>query len=72
MKHFAAFVTPGDTVLQLEGRWSGNALAFRKPDGRIVYVIHNPFRDAGTVRVPAGDCSLEYTLAPGTIHSIVL
>lgn len=72
MKHFAAFVTPGDTVLQLEGRWSGNALAFRKPDGRIVYVIHNPFRDAGTVRLPAGDCSLEYTLAPGTIHSIVL
>lgn len=72
MKHFAAFVTPGDTVLQLEGRWSGNALAFRKPDGRIVYVIHNPFRDAGTVRLPAQNGSLEFTLAPGSIHSIVL
>jgi glucosylceramidase len=71
MKHFAAFIEPGARVMKLEGTGSGNALAFRKPDGRTVYVVHNPFNAVAPVRLrgPAG--TVEFMLGPQSINSIV-
>ncbi len=71
MKHFAAYVNPGSVVLELEGHWSGNALAFRKPDGRVVYVLHNPFETPVSISVGEGAEVRAYTLAPQSINTIV-
>lgn len=71
MKHFAAFVEPGASVLQLTGMWSANALAFRKRDGRTVYVVHNPFADPVPVRLEAGDRTMEFMLQPQSFNTIV-
>ncbi len=71
MKHFAAFVEPGSVVLELEGRWAGNALAFRKSDGRVVYVLHNPFETPVSVSVGEGAEARAFTLAPQSINTMI-
>lgn len=45
MKHIAHFVTPGSIRIDLQGPWSGNALAFQRPDRSTVIVSANPFRE---------------------------
>lgn len=71
MKHVASCVPPGSQVLHLEGRWSGHALAFRRLDGRDVYLLHNPYDTTAEIVLgdPAG--SHRFTLAPQSFHTIV-
>ena len=45
MKHLAHFVAPGSVRLDLQGPWSGNALAFQTPDRSTVVVCANPFSE---------------------------
>ncbi len=45
MKHFAHFVAPGSVRLDLQGPWSGNALAFQTADRSTVVVCANPFNE---------------------------
>ncbi len=45
MKHLAHFVAPGSVRLDLQGPWSGNALAFQTPDRSTVVVCANPFNE---------------------------
>jgi len=45
MKHLAHFVAPGSVRLDLQGPWSGNALAFHTPDRSRVVVCANPFSE---------------------------
>jgi glucosylceramidase len=45
MKHFAHFVAPGSVRCDLQGPWSGNALAFQTPDRSTVVVCANPFKE---------------------------
>ena len=71
MKHFAAFVEPGSQVLDLEGVWAANAIAFRKPDGRIVYVIHNPFATPSPVYLAGKTCTMRFVLDPGSLNTII-
>lgn len=71
MRHFAAFVAPGDRVLGLEGRWAGNALAFRKRDGRVVWVLHNPFSEDVVVCIDDGAQARELRLEPRSFHTVV-
>ena len=60
MKHLAHFVAPGSVRLDLQGPWSGNALAFQTPDRSTVVVCENPFKEPVEVVMDVeGDrCSL--------------
>jgi glucosylceramidase len=60
MKHFAHFVAPGSVRVDLQGPWSGNALAFQTPDQSTVVVCANPFSEQVEVVMDVeGDrCSL--------------
>ena len=71
MRHFAACVAPGDRVLALEGQWSGNALAFRKPDGSVAWVLHNPFAEDVAVCIDDGVRAFELRLEPRSFHTVV-
>jgi glucosylceramidase len=72
MRHFAGYVRPGAQVLRTAGSLAANALAFRNPDGRLVYVLQNPF-DAprpATVRIDDGVRAL--TLPPLSVSTLAL
>lgn len=71
MRHFAAHVAPGDRVLELEGRWAGNALAFRKCDGRTAWMLHNPFDDEVAVSLADGRGTYELRLDPKSFHTVI-
>src|SRR5260370_36763146 len=45
MKHFAHFVAPDSVRLDLQGPWSGNAIAFHAPASSTVVVCANPFSE---------------------------
>jgi glucosylceramidase len=45
MKHLSHFVAPGSVRRDLQGPWSGNALAFQTPDHSTVVVCENPFKE---------------------------
>ncbi len=45
MKHLAHFVAPGSVRLDVQGPWSGNALAFHTPERSTVVVCANPFSE---------------------------
>lgn len=72
MKHFAHFVSPGSTRIGLKGPWTGNALAFEKPDGEKVVVIANPFADSRVLRLSTGASIQVFELEPGSFHTIVI
>jgi glucosylceramidase len=71
MRHFASFVEPGSHVLMPEGILAGNAMAFRKTDGRIVYVVHNPFATPAPVRLGNNGQVAEFIMEPQSINTIV-
>ncbi|HWJ94865.1 MAG TPA: glycoside hydrolase family 30 protein, partial [Telluria sp.] len=45
MKHHSHFIEPGARRLGLTGQWAGNALCFLNPDGGLVLIIANPFKE---------------------------
>ena len=72
MKHFAGAVRPGAQVLRMAGPMAGNALAFRNPDGRQVFVIQNPQAVARTVAIQGDVGAVSLTLAPRSISTCVI
>ncbi|MCE9616161.1 MAG: glycosyl hydrolase [Lentisphaerae bacterium] len=72
MKHFAHFVKPGGTVLGVAGPWSGNAVAFRNPDGRRVCVIQNPSSEPQGLNVDVGGGLVALSLLPRSIQTLVV
>ena len=69
MKHVTRFVDPGAVRLGLAGEWTGNAVAFRNPNGRRVVVAHNPFATPAALAI-AGGCRA--TLPPHSFNTFVL
>ncbi len=57
MKHFSAFVKPGAKYLKTNGNWSSNSVAFKNPDGKVVIVTANPYKEDKTMDI-AGKCFL--------------
>ncbi|MGG1314294.1 glycoside hydrolase family 30 protein [Cohnella laeviribosi] len=72
MKHFSHFVSLGSRRIGLIGPWTGNAVAFEKPDGTKVVVIANPFSDARTLRLSDGTVTHSFELEPESFNTIVL
>ncbi len=70
MKHAAAFVKRGAQVLGLEGPWSGNALAFKNPDGSTAWIIQNRSEEERSVTVEIGGEILELALDPLSITTL--
>lgn len=74
MRHLAAHVPPGSVRLETEGLWAGNALAFRRPDGRVVLVLENPLSEPRRLAVegesPVFGLTLE--LPPRSFHTVVV
>ncbi|MBM7570569.1 glycoside hydrolase family 30 protein [Aquibacillus albus] len=72
MKHFSHFVSPGSKRLGLTGPWTGNALAFQKPNGKKVVVIANPFKDTRTLNLSDGNQTHTFELEPESFNTIML
>jgi glucosylceramidase len=73
MKHLTHAVPPGSVRIETKGRWSGNSLAFRRPDGARVVVCANPLPEERTL-VIRDDSSEEVSavLEPSSFHTFIL
>jgi glucosylceramidase len=72
MKHFSHFVVPGARRIGLRGPWTGNAVAFRNPDGQIVLVLANPFHEPRVLNLSAGETTHRLELEPESFNTIVI
>ncbi|MGO4696778.1 glycoside hydrolase family 30 beta sandwich domain-containing protein [Paenibacillus sp. 2TAB26] len=72
MKHFAHFTSPDDRRIGLKGPWSGNAIAFEKPDGTRIIVLTNPFNEKRELRLSIGSKHQLLELEPESFHTIVI
>ena len=72
MKHLSRFVAPGAVRLGLQGAWTSDALAFANPDGTIVVVVGNPFKDARQFTFDDGSTKLTVMLAGDSYNTFVL
>ncbi|GGG16689.1 glycoside hydrolase family 30 protein [Paenibacillus abyssi] len=72
MKHFAHFVSEGCVRIGLKGPWTGNALAFKRPNGNKVVVIANPFAEERVLHLSDGTSGGTFMLEPESFHTIVL
>lgn len=72
MKHFAHFVAPGDKRIGLKGSWTGNSLAFEKPDGTRIVVTANPYKVTRTLSLSDGTGVRTFELEPESFNTIVL
>src|SRR5690242_2651294 len=72
MKHFAHFVAPGSVRRDLQGSWSGNALAFQTPDQSTVVVSANPFKEAVEVVIDVAGDRFSLCLDAYSFNTLVL
>ena len=72
MKHLAHFVAPGSVRLDLQGPWSGNALAFQTPDRSTVVVCANPFSEQAEVVIDVASERFFLRLDARSFNTIVL
>ena len=72
MKHFSHFIKPGAVRLETNGPWTGNAVAFRNPDGSSVVVISNPFERKSELCIGEGNESYRVELEPSSFNTFVL
>ncbi len=67
MKHFSHFVKRGAKYLKLHGEYSSSSVAFKNPDGEIVLVAANPYREEMIISFRGSS----YSLPPRSINTIV-
>lgn len=72
MKHFSRFAAPGSVRLGLKGPWSGHAVAFRTPEGGLMLVIANPYREARMLRLHSGSSLHSFQLEADSFHTFVI
>jgi glucosylceramidase len=71
MKHFSHFVSPASIRIGLKGPWTGNALAFEKPNGEKVVIVANPFEETKVLRLSDGTSVRVFELEPESFNTIV-
>lgn len=72
MKHYARYVVPGAKRIGLRGPWTGKSVAFRNPDGSLVVVVNNPFRDDRELLLAHEGRTLRFTLKADSFNTIVI
>ncbi|OXS77555.1 glycoside hydrolase family 30 protein [Domibacillus enclensis] len=70
MKHFSHFVKPGARRVEMEGPWTGSAVAFRNPDNTNVIVVQNPFKEAREAVINIGGKKYTFSLEKESFHTI--
>ena len=71
MKHFSAYIDPGAVRLETKGELSGTALAFKNPDGRVVFVISNSMEIDRQVELTANGQTVLATLKADSFSTVV-
>lgn len=72
MKHFSSAVKRGAVRLGVKGPWAGDSLAFRNPDGEIVIVVMNPFKDNRMMNFKLENKIYSFELEPQSFNTIRL
>ena len=72
MKHFSSVVRRGAVRLGAKGRFAGDTVAFRNPDGTIVLVVFNPFQKKQLLITEINGKQYEFELEALSINSIVI
>lgn len=72
MKHFSWAIKRGAVRMGLKGPWAGDALAFKNPDGEIVIVIMNPFKDKRMMNFKLQKEIYSFELEPQSFNTIRL
>ncbi|MNW68360.1 hypothetical protein D3C74_471100 [compost metagenome] len=72
MKHFSRYAVPGSVRVGLRGPWSGHAVAFRTPEGRLALVIANPYMEARMLHLRSGSSLYSFELEAESFHTLVL
>jgi glucosylceramidase len=72
MKHLAHFVASGSVRLDLQGPWSGNALAFQTPKQSTVVICANPFGEQVEVVIAVANERFTVCLGASSFNTIVL
>ena len=72
MKHLAHFVPPGSVRVDLQGPWSGNALAFQTPQRSTVVVCANPFSEQVEVVIDVASDRFLFRLDAHSFNTVVL
>jgi O-Glycosyl hydrolase len=70
MKHFSSAVKRNAVRLSVKGPWAGDSLAFRNPDGDVVVVIMNPFKDKRMMTFKLEDVLYSFELEPRSFNTI--
>ena len=72
MKHFSSAVKRGAVRLGARGPWAGDTLAFGNPDGEIVLVTMNPFKEQRMMNLKLEDNIYSFELEPQSFNTIRL
>ena len=68
MKHFSHFVKRGARYLRLKGEHSSSSVAFRNPDGTLVLIVSNPYKEETVITFEGSS----YALPPRSISTITV
>lgn len=72
MKHFSRFVDRGAVRLDVEGPWSGAAVAFKNPDGSHVVIVANHVQYSRKLAIKHKEDVYTVVLAPHSFHTFVM
>lgn len=70
MKHFSHAVKKGAVRLGIKGPWAGDTLVFRNPEGDIVVVVMNPFKELKELNFNFENVTYTFKLEPQSINTI--
>ena len=72
MKHFSHFVKKGARLLETEGHWTGNTIAFENPDGSIVLVVANNMDKDRNFGFVHGEKAFSAEIKAHSVHTFVI
>jgi glucosylceramidase len=71
MSHASHFIRPGAVNLGVAGYWAANALAFRNPDGGVVWLVQNPLEEPRTLALETPGGVRQFELPPRSFHTVI-
>lgn len=72
MKHFSSFVRDGAVLLGTRGAFAADTLAFRNPDGSLVFEVFNPFGERVEFDAEVDGELYGVMLEPKSINSVII
>lgn len=72
MKHFSHYVKKGAVVLETQGHWASNVVAFENPDHTLVLVVGNNMNHDRIFSFSSGEKSFSAKIEAHSIHTFCL